>query len=232
MNHRTRTLGIGLLVLSSLPLLQQQAAMARGTGLSCLSLSSMESGATVQLDGATYNCADNTPLSGTVQISVDGVFLASVASEYVADIRNLSHDGFTFFANSLAQGPHTFTETFSPSAPGIEDAAATQTVTVAGAVSSTALAFAVGPHQSSLTLTATVTGPQGTPGTPTGTVTFWDNGNRINTRSLTNGGCTYVVENYPNWTGSPHRVWATYSGDDTFSISRSATVAIQAPVVG
>jgi LPXTG-site transpeptidase (sortase) family protein len=64
--------------------------------------------------------------------------------------------------------------------------------------------------------TTTVTSPSGT---PTGTVTFYDNGNSLGTFPLTNGVATLTVSTLP---AGAHTITVNYSGDANFSAGTSA----------
>ena len=61
-----------------------------------------------------------------------------------------------------------------------------------------------------VTFTATVTG---SPGTPTGTVTFKDGSTSLATASLSSGTCTFSTASLP---AATHTITANYSGDATF----------------
>ncbi|MGA3049728.1 MAG: Ig-like domain repeat protein [Terracidiphilus sp.] len=68
----------------------------------------------------------------------------------------------------------------------------------------------------SVTLTATVSSPDGS---PTGTVSFYDNGSLLNTATLNAGVATYSVTTLAP--GINHTITATYSGDQNFLASSS-----------
>ena len=67
-----------------------------------------------------------------------------------------------------------------------------------------------------ITFTATVTSPSGT---PTGAVTFFDNGNSMGTFPLTAGVATLTTSTLP---AGSHTITVTYSGDTNFDTSTSA----------
>jgi hypothetical protein len=72
----------------------------------------------------------------------------------------------------------------------------------------------------SLTLTATVAPASGS-GTPTGTVTFLDDGVSIGSATLSNGSSTFVTSSL---SVSAHTITASYSGDANFNASISAAI--------
>ena len=100
----------------------------------------------------------------------------------------------------------------------------TLTVTQAASVITvSASAASVNPNQS-VTLTATVAST--TTGTPTGSVTFYDNGTSLQQVSLNNGSASLTT---PLSAGSTHTITATYSGDTDFlggSGSATSTVSV------
>jgi LPXTG-site transpeptidase (sortase) family protein len=67
-----------------------------------------------------------------------------------------------------------------------------------------------------ITFTTTVTSPYGT---PTGTVTFFNNGNSLGTVALTNGEATLTTSTL---TAGSHTITVTYNGDANFGTSTSA----------
>lgn len=101
-------------------------------------------------------------------------------------------------------------------------AAATQTATFTVAKPTPAVAFTASPNpiliQNTLTLTATVASPAGT---PTGTVAFTDGTNPLGTATLTAGVATLTVSTLA---AGSHSLSAVYSGDGNFNIA-SATYA-------
>lgn len=79
-----------------------------------------------------------------------------------------------------------------------------------------------------ITLTATVTSTIS--GTPTGTVTFFDNGTQLGSPVALTGGATQFV--VPGLLSGQHSITAVYGGDSNFSTSTSevaATVTVSIP---
>jgi hypothetical protein len=145
-----------------------------------------------------------------------------------------------------ALGSDTFSETFATSATSSSNAGtyaivpsvtgknigdyqvsvSDGTLTVTQASTTTTLAVSKGsitPGQS-VSFTAKVTSPNGT---PTGTVRFYDNGSLLNTATLSGSSATYSTASLAP--GIDHTITATFSGDTNFTTSTSAvttTVAV------
>ena len=82
-------------------------------------------------------------------------------------------------------------------------------------------------YGSSLNLTSTITGSGAT---PTGTVTFYDNGNFLGSAALSvSGVATFSVSNLLV-TASPHSLTAVYSGDAHYAASSSNPVSVTTTV--
>ena len=89
-----------------------------------------------------------------------------------------------------------------------------------GAVAMNLTANSQNPAQdSSVTLTASVAPVVGT-GTPTGTVTFYDNGTALGTEAISNGSAELMLTTLPTGTNA---ITATYSGDSNFNAAKAAT---------
>jgi Bacterial Ig-like domain (group 3) len=76
---------------------------------------------------------------------------------------------------------------------------------------------------------ASVTDPDGTEGTPTGSVSFLDNGNVVDTVSVVNGTAT---SDPITLTVGPHSLTAVYTPTGPFLASTSAALTVHAEVVG
>jgi Bacterial Ig-like domain (group 3)/MBG domain (YGX type)/FG-GAP-like repeat len=138
-------------------------------------------------------------------------------------------ESFTTAATSTS-APGTYA--IVPSVTGTNLAQYTQsvtngTLTITKAASTSSIvpsATSVSPGQN-VTLTAQVV--SATSGTPTGTVTFSNNGNLLGTATLTNGTATYSAITLPL---GNNVITANYSGDDNFNPnaadSSSVTVAL------
>ncbi len=83
---------------------------------------------------------------------------------------------------------------------------------------------APGHHGQTVTFTAAVTPTDGSPGTPTGTVTFYDNGASLGAAQAVDGSgnATLAVSNL---SGGTHAITAVYSGDTDFQTATSATLS-------
>jgi large repetitive protein len=128
----------------------------------------------------------------------------------------------------LAAGTHAITASYSGDGDFNSSTTATalsQTVNQAGTVvaqvSSSANPSAFGQP---ITFTTTVTAVAPGFGTPTGTVSFFDNGNLIGTASLSGGTASLATTNA--LTVGSHSVTASYSGDSNFKASTTANPAL------
>jgi hypothetical protein len=83
-----------------------------------------------------------------------------------------------------------------------------------------------------VTFTATVT-PQGTNGTPTGSVTFLDGTTTLGTSQLVNGSATLQTTNQQLVAACTHHITAVYNGDGFFAPATSKAVSqIVKPIAG
>ena len=127
----------------------------------------------------------------------------------------------TFSTSALSVGTHSIAATYSgdTSFNGSTSNAVSQVVNKA----SSTVALAATPNPSifgqSVTFTATVTSPAGT---PTGLMTFFDGATTIGTGTLAAGVATFST---PALTIGSHAITASYSGDSNFTGSSSGTIA-------
>jgi Big-like domain-containing protein/VCBS repeat protein len=131
----------------------------------------------------------------------------------------------TLNINSLAVGSHNITAAYvgdSNFLPSSASGANGVTQTVTKAPSATALAGSPNPSVfgQAVTLTATVSASGGGNGTPTGTVTFSDNGTPIGNGTLNNAGLATLSISSLN-VGS-HTITAAYAGDTNFLASSAS----------
>ena len=126
----------------------------------------------------------------------------------------------TFSTNSLATGPHAITAVYAgtSSVVGSTSVVLTQSVLIPSSVS-VATSNASVPESTAVTFTATVSG---TPGTPTGTVTFLANGAVIGSAPIGGGQAAFTTSSLAIGT---YTITAQYSGDFSFSAS-SSTVSV------
>ena len=134
MNRIKRALGIGLLVLGSLPFMHQSGASAHGVSNTptCVTIAPITA-IYRPIAGTTYVCGTGAFLPGTVTIFEDGTLIASVPSVLIeVGTGNQARvvEGYQYTPASTTLGTHTFTVDFSPSAVGFADSTATSTVTI------------------------------------------------------------------------------------------------------
>ena len=72
-----------------------------------------------------------------------------------------------------------------------------------------------------VTFTATV---NGSGGTPTGTVVFYDGTNNLGSGTLNSSGVATLSTSALSVSASPHSITATYGGDNTFGASTSSVL--------
>ena len=108
------------------------------------------------------------------------------------------YGGDTNFLTSTAQGP-------------------TETVTKAGTATSLSTSGSPITFGNSVTFSATVSVQGAGQGTPTGTVTFTDNGSLLGTILLSSGSAGLTTSNLP---AGSDAITATYSGDPNFTPAR------------
>ena len=153
-----------------------------------------------------------------------------------------------------AVGGNSFTESFSTAATASSDVGAyaivpsvtgaalsnyTQsitngTLTVTQAATATSLSMSSGSITPGQTVTLTATVASAPTGTPTGTVSFYDNGTLLNAApiALTTGTAAYATATLAP--GASHAITATYSGDKNFtgssSTANSSSTIVVAPL--
>jgi hypothetical protein len=179
---------------------------------------------TINVNLATLDVTANsaTKIYGTA----NPVFTGSVTGSQ-------NNDSFTeSFATAATISSNVGSYPIVPSVAGADLSDYTQvvtdgTLTIAQAASTTSLiasATSITPGEP-LTLTATVA--SATTGTPTGSVTFYDNTIPLGTVQLTNGTASYVTSALAP--GIAHSISATYSGDMNFTAS-STTASLTVTV--
>jgi len=166
--------------------------------------------ATVTVDGDTTGAAGSP--DGTITFSdTDGTSLGTCT---------LSSGSCTFSDSILTVGTHTITASYGGSETGLGYQASSGTVSqeVDKDVASLVLESSQNPSVlgQPVTFTATASSSNGAGGsgeTPTGTVTFYDNGTQIGTaETLVSGTITLTTSSL---TLGTHAITASYSGDDT-----------------
>jgi len=162
---------------------------------------------------ATVSASGATP-TGTVTFK-DG------ASTIGAALLNGSAQA-AFSTSALSAGGHSVTAVYGGDAnyTGNTSAPLNEVINTGGAVATTTtLGVSPNPAASNtpVTLTATVAGGGGT---PTGSVSFRDNGSLIGTVSLNGSGVATLVTS--SLAAGSHSVVATYNGDTNFAASSSS----------
>src|SRR5207248_7907153 len=97
-----------------------------------------------------------------------------------------------------------------------------QSVTNPGATTTTSVASSVNPSTFGQSVTFTATVSHNAPGTPNGTVSFYDGGASIGQGAVsTTSGVSTATFSTPNLAVGTHTLTATYSGDANFAGSNS-----------
>jgi hypothetical protein len=132
----------------------------------------------------------------------------------------LSGNMAMFTTDSLAIGVHPITAVYS----GDDNYEAGTSIGLSQSVEKAATTVAVtssvypsSPYLGIVTFTATVT--PSTSGTPTGTVTFKDNGTTLGTGMLTGSTATFTIDSLAI---GDHPITAVYSGDDNYAVGTSS----------
>jgi uncharacterized protein YhjY with autotransporter beta-barrel domain len=114
----------------------------------------------------------------------------------------------TFTTNSLTAGPHTITASYGGDAnnAGVTSSGITQIVNKATATVNVASSANPSTFGQSVTFTATVLGSS-----PTGTVTFTNNGAPLGSGTISGGQATFTTSSLP--VGAGQLITATYGGD-------------------
>jgi hypothetical protein len=173
---------------------------------------------------ASISYAGTIAPSGAVTFSVDSG--TAVRASCTGSSSSLTCAA-SYATGSLGAGTHTITVSMMADT-NYSAASGTAALTVTQAASVTTLsvsAVTVNPSQS-VTLTATVAST--TTGTPTGSVTFYDNGTSLQQVSLNDGSASLTTL---LGAGSTHTITVTYSGDTDFlggNASATGTVTVTA----
>jgi hypothetical protein len=176
------------------------------------------------IDTATQTQLDNLFTAGLDRAQIANIVLNT--SEYYAHLVQTSYqtlldrpaDGpsLVFQVNALEAG-FTYQDLLAGIVGSPEFASLASGPTTTSVVSSVATSVATQP----VTFTATVTPTTSNDGTPTGTVSFLDNGTAIGTGTLSsNGQATFTTSAL---TPGANAITATYSGDTTFGTSSGTT---------
>jgi hypothetical protein len=173
-------------------------------------------GQTVMLT-ATVTSASGTA-TGTVTFSDDGTVLAEVA---------VDPNGHASFPVRLDVGVHSLKASFA-GLDGFTGSTATLSETVQQAATTTALSAVAETipilGREIVFLNATVTPVAPGAGVPSGTVTFFDNGNVVGTAQVYSNGQAGLV--LSTLTRGKHTLTASYSGDANFQASTSDSLLL------
>lgn len=209
---------------------------------------SITPGATKTSSSTTLTSSPNPPVTGSVS-----TFTATVASgsTSVTTVATGSVDfldnGVVIGSATLASGKATFATTLATGSVHVISAAysgdsvynnsTSATLSTAAGTTASAVTLTSNPSPpvagKSVTFTATVSSVSGavivgraTPmATPTGSVTFLDNGVALGTSLLTGGTATYTTTLAA---GTAHSITAAYSGSGTYATSTSSAISVQA----
>jgi hypothetical protein len=131
----------------------------------------------------------------------------------------------SFTTTTLTTGAHPITAAYSSDPNFIASTSPTLTQQVNKAGTTVTLMSSLTPAMlgQSVTLTATVAAMSPGAGTPTGTVTFFDNGNSIGTGTLNS--LDLATFTTTTLTAGTHMLTAQYGGDNNFTLSTSAALA-------
>jgi streptogramin lyase len=207
---------------------------------------------TCTLTASATATTDYAAVTGNAQsFAVNGAALTITANN-ATKVYGTANPAFTVTVTGAENG-NSFTESFTtsatvsspvgsyaivPSVTGTDLADYTQsvidgTLNITQAASTTSVqvsSTSVTPGQS-VTLTATVVDASaGSTGTPTGTVSFYDNGTLLNTAALSAGMASYSPASLTP--GSSNAVTATYSGNANFTAGSSTASTASTIVVG
>jgi autotransporter-associated beta strand protein len=179
------------------------------------------SGNVAVADGAILEIDSTT----TINSAADLVLTPATANVYLNfggqnNLHAISFDG------GVTHGP---TGTYGPTGSGANHENAVFTgsgyLNVTATASTNVLTASPSPavYASPVNLTSTVTGSGAT---PTGTVTFYDNGNFLGTSALNGSGVATLSVSNLIVSASPHSLTAVYGGDTTHATSASGIVSI------
>ncbi len=182
------------------------SAVAATTGVASTTLTVLEAGTAF------------TPVAGT---GGDAPLTYSVSPSLPTGLHMASATGTVSGTPSVASASTTYTVTVTDA--NLAMATATFSLGVAKQTTSTsvsATSTSITPTQT-ITLTATVA--PAVSGTPTGTVTFFDNGTHLGSPVELTGSAAQLV--VPGLLSGQHSITAVYGGDPNFSASTSAVAA-------
>jgi hypothetical protein len=176
-------------------------------------------GQTVTFTASIANTSTSLTPTGSVQFVVDGSNQGALTALNNSGQANL-------VMSSLQVGPHTIAVTYAGNSNFAPSSNTTSpfSLNVTQAATSTSLSVSPSPSApgQTITLAATVTTLAPASGTPTGTVTFFVNGNAIGTGTLSSGKATFSTNSLAAGT---YTITAGYAGTTNFAGSTSAGVS-------
>ena len=140
------------------------------------------------------------------------------------DTVNLNGGTASYTTSALSVSGHSITARYAPSTAfgGSTSTAITQTVDQDGSATSLATSNNPGVLGQPVTFTATVTAAAPGSGTPTGTVTFYDGTQAIDSETLVGGTAEFTTSSLAL---GDHAITAVYGSDSDFTGSTSATIS-------
>jgi subtilase family serine protease len=159
--------------------------------------------------GASATALGTAPLAATSSSSTTGFYVAQLPVTFKTAGAQLITATYSGDANVFASLPASLTL-------NVTTQSATRTSLTASAPSVLSGA--------SVTFTATIAGDTTPPPTPTGTVTFYDNGTSIGTGTVASGVATLTTSKLAD---GVQNITASYGGDSNFSASQSSVTPVQ-----
>jgi hypothetical protein len=193
-----------------------QGAIATATALTATPPSPTTTGQSVTLN-ATVTHPGTTPPTGTITFQDGGTVLQTVPISAAGTA--------SFTVASPTAGSHTYSANYSgdslysPSSASVVQAVQAAQTTITLSTSGTP-AMVGRP----VTFAVAVAPVSPATGTPTGTVTFFDNGTAIGTATLNNGAATFTTSSLAR---GNHSITASYNGDPNFLASTTTTALSQ-----
>ena len=168
-----------------------------------------------------WKVATTTPPTGTVTYFMDGAALGTGTVNSL----NVSQYSTTTISGTTS---HTFFAVYTGDSNYAASTSPTVTTTGSGIVTTTALTVSPNPPVGGSTTTLTAVIAYTSSGTtPTGTMSFYEDGALLGSDAVT-GGTTYTFTSTTITGTTAHSFYAVYSGDTNFNASTSPVVATSA----